>query len=91
MPSFRSPTLGDISLGLRQDGYAQLQNTFGNLGLVLDLNLLPLRLGAELAAFRSGLASSRAALVEPACPRPPGRSCCPPDRCWWVGASVVIA
>lgn len=41
--SFRSPTLGDISLGLRQDGYAQLQNTFGNLGLVLDLNLLPLR------------------------------------------------
>jgi hypothetical protein len=46
VPSFRSPTLGDISLGLRQEGYAQLQNTFGNLGLVLDLNLLPLRWGA---------------------------------------------
>ena len=58
------PTLGDISLGLRQDGYAQLQNSFGNLGLVLDLNLLPLRQTAELAAFRSGLASSRAALGE---------------------------
>jgi len=58
------PTLGDISLGLRQDGYAQLQNSFGNLGLVLDLNLLPLRQTAELSAFRSGLASSRAALGE---------------------------
>ena len=58
------PTLGDISLGLRQSGYAQLQNTFGNLGLVLDLNLLPLRQSAELAASRSGLASSRAALGE---------------------------
>lgn len=58
------PTLGDISLGLRQDGYAQLQNTFGNIGLVLDLNLLPLRQSAELAASRAGLASSRAALGE---------------------------
>jgi hypothetical protein len=64
VPSFRSPTLGDISLGLRQDGYTQLQNTFGNLGLALDLNLLSLRQSAELAAFRSGLASSRAALGE---------------------------
>jgi outer membrane protein TolC len=58
------PTLGDISLGLRENGYAQLQNTFGNVGLVLDLNLLPLRQSAELAASRSGLASSRAALGE---------------------------
>ena len=64
MPSSRSPTLGGINLGLRQDGYAQLQNTFGNLGLVLDLNLLPLRQSAELAAFRFGLASSRVALGE---------------------------
>jgi hypothetical protein len=47
VPSSRSPTLGDISLGLRQDGYAQLQNTFGNLGLALDLNLQPLRQSAE--------------------------------------------
>jgi hypothetical protein len=53
VPSSRSPTLGGISLGLRQDGYAQLQNTFGNLGLMLDLNLLPLR---QSAGCRSDLA-----------------------------------
>jgi outer membrane protein TolC len=58
------PTLGDISLALRQNGYVQLQNSFGNLGLVLDLNLLPLRQSAELAASRAGLASSRAGLRE---------------------------
>ena len=53
VPSSSSPTLGGISLGLRQDGYAQLQNTFGNLELVLDLNLLPLR---QSAGCRSDLA-----------------------------------
>ncbi|MFZ0409219.1 MAG: TolC family protein [Cyanobium sp.] len=54
------PTLGDISLGLQQNGYTTLQNTFGNVGLVLDVNLLPLRQGAELAASRLVLESSRA-------------------------------
>ena len=54
------PTLGDISLGLQQNGYALLQNTFGNVGLVLDVNLLPLRQGAEVAASRQVLEASRA-------------------------------
>jgi len=58
------PTLGDISVALGQNGYAQLQNSFANLGLVLDLNLLPLRQNAELAARRAGLVSSQAALRE---------------------------
>jgi outer membrane protein TolC len=54
------PTLGDISLGLQQNGYAVLQNTFGNAGLLLDVNLLPLRQTAELAASRAVLEGSRA-------------------------------
>lgn len=58
------PTLGDISLGLQQNGYAVLQNSFGNVGLLFDLNLLPLRQNAELAASRAGLDGSRAQLRE---------------------------
>ncbi len=54
------PTLGDISLGLQQNGYAVLQNSFGNAGLLFDVNLLPLRQNAELAASRAVLESSRA-------------------------------
>jgi outer membrane protein TolC len=54
------PTLGDISLGLQQNGYAVLQNSFANAGLLFDLNLLPLRQNAELAASRAVLDGSRA-------------------------------
>lgn len=54
------PTLGDISLGLQQNGYAVLQNSFANAGLLFDLNLLPLRQSAELAASRAVLDGSRA-------------------------------
>ena len=54
------PTLGDISLGLQQSGYAVLQNSFANAGLLFDVNLLPLRQNAELAASRAVLESSRA-------------------------------
>ena len=54
------PTLGDISLGLQQNGYALLQNSFGNAGLLFDVNLLPLRQNAELAASRAVLEGSRA-------------------------------
>jgi outer membrane protein TolC len=53
------PTLGDISLGFSQNTYAVLQNSFGNVGLVLDVNLLPLRQGAQVAASRARLRSSR--------------------------------
>ena len=58
------PTLGDLSLSLGQNGYAVLQNTFGNVGLVLDLNLLPLRQKAELAASRAELEASGASQRE---------------------------
>jgi outer membrane protein TolC len=58
------PTLGDLSLSLGQNGYAVLQNTFGNLGLVLDVNLLPLRQKAELAASRAELEASSASQRE---------------------------
>ncbi|MEB3348970.1 MAG: TolC family protein [Cyanobacteriota bacterium] len=57
------PTLGDISLSLRQKGYAVLRNSFANAGVVLDVNLLPLQPLATLAASRAmqegGLASRR--------------------------------
>jgi len=54
------PTLGDISLGLQQNGYAVLQNSFANAGLLFELNLLPLRQNAQLAASRAVLDGSRA-------------------------------
>ena len=54
------PTLGDISLGLQQNGYAVLQNSFANAGLLFDVNLLPLRQNAALAASRAVLEGSRA-------------------------------
>lgn len=34
------PTLGDLNLNLASDGYAVLQNTFGNLGLALNYTLV---------------------------------------------------
>ncbi len=58
------PTLGDISLGLQQNGYAVLQNSFGNAGMLFDLNLLPLRQNAALAASRAVLDGSRAESLE---------------------------
>lgn len=58
------PTLGDISLGFSQNSYAVLQNSFGNVGLVLDVNLLPLRQGAQVAASRARLSSSQASSSE---------------------------
>lgn len=58
------PTLGDLSLQLNQNGYAVLQNSFATVGLVLDVNLLPLRQGAELAEGRSRLAATRASRRE---------------------------
>jgi outer membrane protein TolC len=58
------PTLGDISLGLSQNSYAVLQNSFGNVGLVLDVNLLPLRQGAQVAASRARLSGSRSSSSE---------------------------
>jgi len=53
------PTLGDITLSLQQNDYAVLRNTFGNAGVLLDFNLLPLGQLAQLAASRSQEAASR--------------------------------
>ena len=58
------PTLGDISLSLEQNGYAVLRNSFGNAGVVLNVNLLPLRQLAEVAASGSQEAASRASRLE---------------------------
>jgi hypothetical protein len=44
------PTLGDISLSLENGGYALLRNSFGNAGVVLGADLLPLRQFALIAA-----------------------------------------
>ncbi len=58
------PTLGDLTLSLQQNGYAVLRNSFGNAGVVLNANLLPLRQLAEVAASSSQEAASRASRLE---------------------------
>jgi outer membrane protein TolC len=58
------PTLGDISLSLENGGYALLRNSFGNAGVVLGADLLPLRQVALIAASRSQRQSSRASRRE---------------------------
>jgi outer membrane protein TolC len=58
------PTLGDLSLSLQNDGYAVLRNSFGNVGLVLGADLLPLRQFALIDASRSQRQSSRASRQE---------------------------
>lgn len=58
------PTLGDLSLSLANDGYAVLRNSFGNVGVVLEADLLPLRQLAQIAASRSQRDSSRVARQE---------------------------
>ena len=58
------PTLGDLSLSIENDGYAVLRNSFGNVGVVLEADLLPLRQLALIAASRSQRDSSRVARQE---------------------------
>jgi outer membrane protein len=58
------PTLGDLSLSLENDGYAVLRNSFGNAGVVLEADLLPLRQLALIGASRDQQESSRAARRE---------------------------
>ncbi len=58
------PTLGDLSLSLQNDGYAVLRNSFGNAGVLLGADLLPLRQFALIGASRSQRQSSRAARQE---------------------------
>lgn len=58
------PTLGDLSLSLQNGGYAVLRNSFGNAGVVLGADLLPLRQFALVAASRSQRQSSVSARAE---------------------------
>jgi outer membrane protein len=58
------PTMGDLSLGLNQNGYALLQSSFAGGGLVLEANLLPLKEAALVAAATEQTKASRASLSE---------------------------
>ncbi len=48
------PTIGDLSFGLGQDGYAVIQSLFAGGGVVFNVNLLPISEGWQAAAARSG-------------------------------------
>lgn len=52
------PTIGDLSFGLGQNGYAVIQSLFAGGGVVFNANLLPISEGWQVAAARS---SSQAA------------------------------
>ena len=58
------PTLGDLSFSLPPNGYAELRNSFANLGVLLDADLLPLGRLALLRASREQQRSSAATLDE---------------------------
>jgi outer membrane protein len=58
------PTLGDLSFSLPPNGYAELRNSFANLGVLLDADLLPLGRLALLRASREQQRSSAATLEE---------------------------
>ena len=54
------PTIGDLSFGLGQNGYAVLQSYFAGGGVVLSANLLPISASWQVAAAKSGrLAADR--------------------------------
>lgn len=58
------PTVGDLSFGLNQQGYAVLQSLFAGTGLVLSANLLPIGEGWQLAAAGSARQAARQQLGE---------------------------
>jgi outer membrane protein TolC len=58
------PTFGDLSLSLQNDGYAVLRNSFGNVGVVLEADLLPLGTLARIDASRFQRGSSALTLRE---------------------------
>ncbi len=58
------PTIGDLSFGLNQQGYAVLQSLFAGTGVVLSANLLPIGEGWQLAAAGSARQASRLQLSE---------------------------
>jgi outer membrane protein TolC len=58
------PTVGDLSFGLNQQGYAVLQSLFAGTGVVLSANLLPIGEGWQLAAAGSARKAARQQLDE---------------------------
>jgi outer membrane protein TolC len=48
------PTIGDLSFGLGQNGYAVIDSLFAGGGVVFNANLLPISEGWQVAAARSG-------------------------------------
>ena len=58
------PTIGDLSFGLNQQGYAVLQSLFAGTGVVLSANLLPIGEGWQVAAAGSARQASRQQLSE---------------------------
>ena len=58
------PTIGDLSFGLNQQGYAVLQSLFAGTGVVLSANLLPIGEGWQLAAAGSARQAARQQLGE---------------------------
>ena len=57
------PTIGDLNLDLGGDGYALIQNTFGNLGLTLTYPLIDFERGPLLTAAKA-LDQAAAARIE---------------------------
>ena len=47
------PTIGDLNFNLRGNGYAVIQNTFGNIGLALSYPLIDFERGPLLAAAKA--------------------------------------
>jgi outer membrane protein TolC len=47
------PTIGDLDLDLGGDGYAVIQNTFGNIGLALTYPLIDFERGPLLSAAKA--------------------------------------
>ncbi|MEY4352682.1 MAG: hypothetical protein RLZZ609_923 [Cyanobacteriota bacterium] len=58
------PTIGDLSFGLGQNGYAVLQSFFAGGGVVLSANLLPISEGWQVAAAVSGREAASRQLSE---------------------------
>ena len=58
------PTIGDLSFGLNQQGYAVLQSLFAGTGVVLSANLLPIGESWQVAAAGSARQASKQQLSE---------------------------
>ena len=58
------PTIGDINLSVNTNGYANLQNSFANVGLAVNYSLLDFGRGPLKQSAQASLAASQSALSE---------------------------